>query len=245
MASSATQLWLPAWVLHLPCSHLRDLLVGVHVFGEIQMDEAGVASMDQGSKELPEWRCKLCQGPLSRCCSPSHSPGRDGYWDGMSCGGCSGGSAPVLGLPSSLCFHNHIPAGMGWQHLPAAWHRFGREVEGRDLLPGPPVWVLTASKGQSVPARLRWESTRHWWRRLCRFCGQRFLSSFTQEPDHHHPLTQHPRNPSSSLAPAGHRNESCTGGHSPMPIAPWMSPCSRWDLPPSHEAIDMGSESSF
>lgn len=78
MASSATRHRPPAWVPHSPPCRAGGLLVGVHVFGEIQMDEAGVASVDQGSKELPGWGCEPCRGQPSQCCSPSHSPGMDG-----------------------------------------------------------------------------------------------------------------------------------------------------------------------
>lgn len=60
MASSATQHQPFPWVPHSPPHHPGALLVGVHIFGEIQMDEAGMASMDQGSKELPGWGGEPC-----------------------------------------------------------------------------------------------------------------------------------------------------------------------------------------
>lgn len=94
--------------------------------------------------------------------------------------------------PRTPCLRSPVPAWMGWQHPPAARHGFGRGTEGKGSLPGPPAWVLTASKGQSVPARLRWESEWHWRRRLCRFCRQRGLSGFAQDPDCPHPPPQHP-----------------------------------------------------
>lgn len=48
------------------------LPVGVHVFGEIQMDKAAVAPEDQGSEELPGRGHELCRGGLAQ-------PG-DGLW---------------------------------------------------------------------------------------------------------------------------------------------------------------------
>lgn len=133
---------------HTPLTPSQGLLVGVHIFGEIQVDEAGVGSVDQGSKELPEWGCEPCAG------------------------GPRGAAAP---------------------HIARGW----RGTEGRAHCQDPlhPCVVLTASKGQSVPARLRWESEWQWRRRLCRFCEQRGLSSFAPGS---HPA---PWNPSSSLSP--------------------------------------------
>lgn len=74
MASSATQHQAPPGS-HTPLTPSQGLLVGVHVFGEIQVDEAGVGSMDQGSKELPGWGCEPCGGGPRGAAAPHTAQG--------------------------------------------------------------------------------------------------------------------------------------------------------------------------
>lgn len=184
MASSATQHQAPPGS-HTPLTPSQGLLVGVHVFGEIQVDEAGVGSMDQGSKELPGWGCEPCGG------------------------GPRGAAAP---------------------HTARGW----RGTEGR-LTARTPCMVLTASKGQSVPARLRWESEWQWRRRLCRLCEQTALSSFAPE-SHPAPCSPGIPAPACLLPPAEHRVNPAHRN----PLSHGIHPCSRWHLPHSHKGMSPG-----
>lgn len=98
-----------------------------------------------------------------------------------------------------------------------------------------PYMVLTASKGQSVPARLRWESEWQWRRRLCRLCEQTVLSSFAPE-SHPAPCSPGIPAPACLLPPAEHRVNPAHRN----PLSHGIYPCSRWHLPHSHKGMSPG-----
>lgn len=167
VATTATQQQpLPA-----PLTPCQGLPVGVHVFGEVQVDEAAVGSVHQGSKELPGWGCEP--------------------W----AGGPRGAAQPGDG--GTLC------------------------------------QVLTASKGQSVPARLRCESEWQWRRRLCRFCESRGGSAASPLGPNPHPAALEPQfQPVSSLLLSTGVNPARRN-----PLSHGIQPCCRWHLPHSQKKM--------